>query len=69
MSKADKCFLGEYTYAGSKWGCEVWADSTEDAQKKLRAMSHGEIIGERMAVIEIPTQFQRIVRWITGAKP
>jgi len=69
MSKADKCFLGEYTYGGSKWACEVWADNLEDASRKLRAMAHGEIVGERMAVIEVPSALQRLIRWITGAKP
>lgn len=66
MGKADKHYLGEYTYAGAKWGCEVWADDMEDAQKKLRAMSHGEIVGECMAVIPVPTFMQRLFALLIG---
>lgn len=63
--KGEKCFLGEYKYAGSKWCCEVWADDFDDAKRKFRAMAGAEVVGERMAVIPVPTAFQRLISWLT----
>ena len=66
--KANKQYGIEYEYAGSKWMADVWADDANDAQRKLRAMAYGEVVGELKAVIRVPTMIERVLGWF-GIKP
>jgi hypothetical protein len=50
VHKADKQFAIEYSYAGKKWGTEVWAEDEDDAWRKLRAMSNGQVLGECFSI-------------------
>lgn len=35
----------EYEHEGSKWALEIWAESWEDAEQKVRAIGYGKVLG------------------------
>jgi len=54
-------YLVEYSYGGSDWNLEIWADDLHDAQKKLRALAaNGRIVGEGVIQIKVPNWFGRL---------
>lgn len=65
-NEADTCFVIEYEYAGKKWAGEIWADNLIDAEKKLRAMAFGRVLGERVMTIEVPLPgfIGRFIEWL-----
>lgn len=59
-------FLFEYTYGGSEWIGEVWADDFDDAQQKVLAMGRGTVCGTAVAKIAIPNWLHTAWRALTG---
>jgi hypothetical protein len=49
--RANKQFVCEYRFDGSKWSVEVWASTLEEAEMKLRAMGKGKVLGQLAATI------------------
>lgn len=42
-------YLIDYTHKGERWCFEIWAESWEDAEQRLRAIKHnGEVIGSNV---------------------
>lgn len=63
--KADKRYGFEYSYGGSMWVGEVWADDELDAQRKVRAMAtNGRVIGEIKLTFRVPGPIERVLRWL-----
>ena len=71
MHKADKRFLVEFSYAGSDWSIEIWADDWQDAERKLLALkTNARLLGEAVMQIKIPGPMERFIGWLTrGARP
>jgi len=66
MSNASKRYTFSYVFEREEWAGEVWADSKEEAQRKVRAMSSGIVEGELMFDIRVPNFIGRIAEWLRG---
>lgn len=42
---ANKRFLCEFEFDGSRWGVDIYASTREEAEMKLRAVAGGEVLG------------------------
>jgi len=51
-----KIYLCDYHYEGHKWSIEISATSFEEARNRLKALRHGEIVGELKLSIPIPVK-------------
>lgn len=49
-----KKYLFHYYYQGSKWACDVYANTPEEAKEKVKAMSQAVYDGECKMEIYIP---------------
>lgn len=49
-----KKYLFHYFFNGKKWGCDVYANSPEEAKEKIKAMANAEYDGELVFEIHIP---------------
>ncbi len=72
MNDGFKTFLANYNYAGRNWCIDFPAESFEDAEARLKAMTWGKIDGILMAEIPVSpvtsTAGGLIVRLICWAK-
>jgi hypothetical protein len=62
-----KIYLCDYQYDGYKWSIEIPATSFEDAEKRLKALRYGEVVGELKLSIPIPikqTWLKRLKKWL-----
>lgn len=48
-----KVFSAEYEYRGSTWSVELKAESFQEAEYRLQALSQGKIVGELMLKIPV----------------
>ena len=55
MSKAVREFLFTYHFGGVSWGTSVFADSTEEAKEKIKAVGMARYDGELMMRIPAAT--------------
>lgn len=65
-SSQHKIYLCDYQYEGHTWSIEISATSFKDAEKRLNALKHGEIVGQLKASIPIPIKqswLTRLQRW------
>jgi hypothetical protein len=51
-------YLCDYTFNGSKWSIDIYAESWEQAEEKLIAIGKGVVIGD--CVEEIPAHTRRL---------
>ena len=51
----EKEFTCEYQFDGETWGVSIYASSWEEAEKKLKAVSSGKVLGPVGANIYIPS--------------
>ncbi|MDH2997213.1 hypothetical protein A1D22_05945 [Pasteurellaceae bacterium LFhippo2] len=51
-----KKYLFHYYFQGSKWCCDVHANSPEEAKEKIKAMSQAIYDGECQLTIPIPVK-------------
>ena len=68
-SDESKTYLCDYKYEGATWSIEIKATSFEDAQKRLRALVRGEIVGELKFSIPVPLKeswVNKIRKFIAG---
>lgn len=66
-SQKFKTYLCDYQYEGSTWSVEISATSFEDAENRLKALNHGEIVGELKLSVPIPvkqTWLERLMQWL-----
>jgi len=62
-----KIYLCDYQYEDCKWSIEISATSFEDAEKRLKALRYGEVVGELKLSIPIPikqTWMARLRKWL-----
>lgn len=56
MQEKMKRYTISYYFNGKKWLSEVYANSFEEAQEKLKAMSQGSVDGEIHLSIYVPVK-------------
>lgn len=54
MQEKMKCYAVSYSFGGKKWATEVYANSFEEAQEKVKAMSQATVDGEIHLSVYIP---------------
>ncbi|WP_426879041.1 hypothetical protein [Glaesserella parasuis] len=54
MHEKMKCYAVSYSFDGKKWATEVYANSFEEAQEKVKAMSQATVDGEIHLSVYIP---------------
>ncbi|MEG9531621.1 hypothetical protein [Mannheimia indoligenes] len=70
MQEKMKRYTVSYEFKGSKWGTEVYANSFEEAQEKVKAMSQATVDGEIFCSIYIPENpLSKIARLIRSLLP
>ena len=63
----EKTYLCEYSYGGDRWSFEIKANSHEEAERKLKRISYGKVLGELEAVI--PYDFGWMARvWVWASE-
>lgn len=67
MNSAKNEYTFSYTFSGRRWTASVWADSPEEAKRKIRAQASAVYDGEVVMKLPIPVKcswFKRFMRWI-----
>lgn len=54
MHEKMKCYAVSYSFGGKKWATEVYANSFEEEQEKVKAMSQATVDGEIHLSVYIP---------------
>lgn len=49
----EKPYLCDYVHNGVNWSFEIYASSFEDAEKRLKAIAHGNVLGVVKAKISM----------------
>ena len=60
-----KTYTCEYRFRGKLYGLEIPAQSWEEAEARLNAIAHGEVLGELQFVIKLGW-IERIWQWVRG---
>lgn len=62
-----KTYVCSYNYAGYKWSFEIQAESMMDARSRMAFIqSNGQVDGELMATIPVPSFLERVLAWWHG---
>jgi hypothetical protein len=65
QERVHKYYLCDYWYQGKQWCIEIPASSWEDAQKRLRSLSQGKVVGKIEAVIPGKLGFlAKLIVWL-----
>ncbi|MDP8078373.1 hypothetical protein [Phocoenobacter skyensis] len=56
-----KKYLFHYYFQDSKWGCEIYAHSPQEAKEKIKAMSQAKYDGELQYSISISTKENSLI--------
>jgi hypothetical protein len=60
-----KRFMCSYEFAGDKWGVEIYADTIEEANRKLRAVgSTGKVDGEILGLQDMREKMAQLFPWM-----
>ncbi|MCT8786531.1 hypothetical protein KZ440_08495 [Glaesserella parasuis] len=54
MHEKMKCYAVSYSFGGKKWATEIYANSFEEVQEKVKAMSQATVDGEIHLSVYIP---------------
>lgn len=57
-----KPFLVSYRYEGAVWNIELPAQSLEDAERRVSALTYAKCDGEVVARLPVPTTFSGLFR-------
>lgn len=59
-------FVVQYNHKGSTWGFQIWAESWEDAEARLKSIGYnGQIIGSNASTIKTnPVTLPLVALWM-----
>lgn len=67
MNSAKNEYTFSYVFSGRKWSASVWADSPEEAKRKIRAQAAAVYDGEVVMKLPLPVKaswLNRLINWI-----
>lgn len=67
MNRAKNEYTFSYTFGGSRWTASVWANSPEEAKRKIRAQATAVYDGEVVMKLPLPVKaswLNRLINWI-----